>query len=54
MKIADIFAQNLRGKEYIVARGLSPQVIAEQRHVCKTCAQLAMLPAVQRLTKQGG
>lgn len=51
MIIAEIFALNLRGSEYIAARGLSPQIVREQKHMCESCRKAEMLPAVQQITK---
>ena len=49
MTISEIFADNLRGKDYITARGLSPDVIKHQSSLCPICLKLEMLPAVLRL-----
>lgn len=49
MTIAEIFASDLRGHAYIAARGLSPQIVREQRHTCDSCRRAEMLPAVQQI-----
>ena len=52
MNLSEIFAQDLRGHEYIKARGLTPQIVKEQQHQCESCRQMEMLPVVQRITAQ--
>lgn len=52
MKLSEIFASNLRGHEYLKARGLSPQVIRDQQHTCDSCRKLEMLPVVQQITER--
>lgn len=37
LQTKQIFANDLRGHDYIQARGLSPQVVAEGRHTCASC-----------------
>ena len=44
-----IFRNNLRGKDYIRARGLSPDVVRARGHVCPSCLIQEQLPAVQRI-----
>ncbi|MGZ3235755.1 MAG: hypothetical protein ACXU8A_00095 [Burkholderiaceae bacterium] len=41
-----IFEMDLRGKDYIQARGLSPQIVKERPHQCESCKREEMLPAV--------
>jgi hypothetical protein len=48
MSLAQIFASDLRGNDYLAARGLpleAAQVICD----CPTCRQVDLLPAVQRI-----
>jgi hypothetical protein len=52
MNISDIFAQDLRGHEYLKARGLNPQIVRERQHVCPTCRQAEMLPAVLNILEK--
>ena len=49
-----IFKNNLRGKDYIRARGLSPDVVRARGHVCPSCLIQEQLPAVQRIVKSLG
>ena len=48
MNIAEILAKNLRGHDYVKARGLVS--IFKPRHDCPTCKQQELLPAVQQIT----
>ena len=49
MTLADIFKQDLRGKAYIEARQLSPDVVRHYNHTCAACAKNELLPVVVRL-----
>lgn len=49
MSIAEIFAKDLRGREYIAARGLSPQAAKQREHTCDSCRQSELLPVVQQI-----
>jgi hypothetical protein len=49
MNLFDIFKQNLRGHDYIAARGLSPEVVRKNGHVCPQCRLNDLLPAVQQI-----
>jgi hypothetical protein len=49
MPISDIFKLDLRGHDYIDARGLSPDVVRHYNHTCSECQRNAMLPVVQRI-----
>lgn len=52
MTLPEIFASNLRGHQYIQARGLSPQIVKERQHTCESCKRAEMLPAVQQITQR--
>lgn len=49
MDLRKIFEANLRGKDYITARGLSPEVVSENTHICITCQKQEQLPMVLRI-----
>ena len=49
LPVAEIFRQDLRGRDYIAARGLNPEVVKNAEHICPECRKAEMLPAVQRL-----
>lgn len=44
--LKQIFAQDLRGAEYIAARGLTPKFLGERRHICENCEKAELLPTV--------
>ena len=52
MTLAQIFASNLRGKDYIAARGLTPAMVRDQQHECSACKAAEKLPDVLRLLKK--
>jgi len=49
MQLSEIFSSNLRGKDYIRARNLSPEIVRLNNNICPHCLQLELLPAVQRI-----
>lgn len=49
MTLSKIFAENLRGHQYIEARGLSPQIAKDRQHTCDSCRRAEMLPVVMQI-----
>lgn len=47
--VKHIFDQNLRGREYLEARGLSPEIVKNRQHHCATCALNELAPNVIQL-----
>ena len=49
MSVKKIFEMDLRGKEYVRAFGLSPEIVKDRQHHCKDCAMRDREPDVVRM-----
>jgi hypothetical protein len=52
MTLHQIFAADLRGHDYIKARGLTPKPNRNHSETCQHCALQEMLPAVIQITER--